>query len=183
MYFNYSEPTSDIFEDTTRELQYTASSTWNGTHAVTDGKVYAYITTPLCAVTEKKEVIGADATSFKYIGDGYAKDASNVYYLNDGDVCSKMGGKVSILQDADPASFTLKKYPEVNDTFSLGADSDSVYFDSTFLKGINPLSMRTEQHGNIIRDEDTVWLNGGNCHVSEYREGSLSELSSYEPPC
>lgn len=114
-------------------------------------------------------VEGADATSFKLLTDGYAKDKNSIFYDD------------KRLEGASVVDFTTKQV--VDDRLTLGFSGDKVYWRNLLLEGIDPSSLRAESGGSIIRDEDTAWFDNGNCDFRNYRKGNIDEIPNYTPPC
>jgi len=146
-------------------------------YIIVGSEVYAFV-----YLTDGQEVVArkikdADADTFVYVGDGYTKDKNNVYYVNVTNLFSS-----PVLIDAESDSFMIY-YPNPEGKFNLGKDNGSVYYASKLLKGIDPKTMVIERGNTVIKDNDTVWFDLGNCDFGDFREGDFSEIETYEPPC
>lgn len=147
-------------------------------YIVVGNDVYTFFSTAFGTDTTIQKIDGADANTFAYVGGDYAKDKDNVYYFG-----GILGTNLStILAEANPSDFKIY-YPNPEDKFYLGVDSDSVYYKSKLLEGIDPKTMVIEKGTTIIKDNDTIWFGSGNCSFRDFRQGDFSEIETYRPPC
>ncbi len=145
-----------------------------------DNTIYTFTYPPMSGVGIFTKFSGIDVESLEYVGSDYFKDKNKVIY--NGYYGLYEGPRA--LEYANPETFVLVP---MNEDRVLATDKDSVYFDGMKLEGINPMSMKlitVDGYGlSIVRDEDTVWLPAGDCHIGVYREGTLEEIDGYQHPC
>ncbi len=144
-------------------------------YVIADDRVHVFMQPGYNGIQNVVMLPKADPATFAFIDARYAKDANRVFYIGSEGTRGQLPG-------ADPATFRVEQ-PFGEGGNALGIDTDSVFFEAMLLDGIDPGTMMIEQGGDIIRDEDTVYLHSGTCEFRRYRQGELSEITAFTSPC